>query len=64
MKHGKSPLFPQWPSNGAHGAGSGVLKGHCRISGRNNRASDQNPAIIVIGDIVSFRQNSWFEESL
>nr|MDH3155594.1 hypothetical protein [Bacillus licheniformis] len=63
MKHGKSPLVPamaiQWGTWGRRRSVKGTLQ---NIREKITEHQIKNPAIIVIGDIVSFRQNSWFEE--
>jgi len=63
MKHGKSPLVPamviQWGTWGRQRSVKGTLQ---NIREKITEHQIKNPAIIVIGDIVSFRQNSWFEE--
>ncbi|WP_088273085.1 uroporphyrinogen-III C-methyltransferase [Bacillus sonorensis] len=63
IKHGKSPLAPvmviQWGTWGRQRSVKATLQDiHKKITEHHIK----NPAIIVIGDIVSFRQHSWFED--
>ncbi|MFN2746668.1 uroporphyrinogen-III C-methyltransferase [Bacillus sp. z60-18] len=63
IKNGKSPFVPvmvvQWGTWGRQRSVKGTL-GDIREKIAAHHI--QNPAIIVIGDIISFRQHSWFEE--
>ncbi|MEH6973546.1 uroporphyrinogen-III C-methyltransferase [Bacillus sp. JJ675] len=63
IKHGKSPLVPvmviQWGTWGRQRSVKGTLQD---IRQKVAEHHIKNPAIIVIGNIVSFRRRSWFED--
>ncbi|MFT0803069.1 uroporphyrinogen-III C-methyltransferase [Bacillus swezeyi] len=63
IKNGKSPFVPvmviQWGTWSRQRSVKGTLQD---IRQKITAHHIKNPAIIVIGDIVSFRQHSWFEE--
>ncbi|MDA1477839.1 uroporphyrinogen-III C-methyltransferase [Bacillus changyiensis] len=63
IKNGKSPSLPvmviQWGTWGRQRSIKGTLE---NIQRKINEHEIRNPAIIVVGDIVSFQRNSWFEK--